>query len=372
MSGGSYVLVCCILIEDDYEDYIKLSIRQVVDMLGEVLLEKEAVLFTEVYKKFLSIATNISGKCESAIQSTMPKRCLISKLITTFGKHMVCQCKQLSCGLLLYRRGVDLALSLSKILAVLKSFGGSILRSSSKSHTAEFDEDSLKYVCKEMNERIYKESQRIVAEDANQPFDISNFNTEAFIANIDPLIWKMIVLLTQNKGHHSAELSCQYKLKCMYCLCVLMFIRNKQCSPLHLLLTDYIDSQGGSAELVRNLNRVGAVASTDTHHRYVQYQVQKRISEGLTHSLDKRQFTVVSIDNIDFLQSSAFVYCGDQSRSWHGTTVQAVQPIFVPQNSIIQRKRKSPLLHRLSKLTSIVQHTKKQSEERDHFLNMYK
>ena len=208
-----------------------------------------------------------------------------------------------------------------------------------------------------MNECIYKESQRIVAEDANQPFDISNFNTEAFIANIDPLIWKMIVLLTQNKGHHSAELSCQYKLKCMYCLCVLMFIRNKQCSPLHLLLTDYIDSQGGSAELVRNLNRLGAVASTDTHHRYVQYQVQKRISEGLTHSLDKRQFTVVSIDNIDFLQSSAFVYCGDQSRSWHGTTVQAVQPIFVPQNSIILRKRKSPLLHRLSKLTSIVQHT---------------
>ena len=104
-------LLCTYIIEDDYEDYIKLSIRQVVDMLGEVLLKKEAVLFTEVYKKFLSIATNISGKCESDIQSTMPKRCLISKLITTFGKHMVCQCKQLSCGLLLYRRGVDLAYS---------------------------------------------------------------------------------------------------------------------------------------------------------------------------------------------------------------------------------------------------------------------
>ena len=34
----------------------------------------------------------------------------------------------------------------------------------------------------------------------------------------------------------------------------------------------------------------------------------------------------MSIDNIDFLHSYTRVFCGDQKRSWHGTTVQVVQP----------------------------------------------
>ena len=42
--------------------------------------------------------------------------------------------------------------------------------------------------------------------------------------------------------------------------------------------------------------------------------------------LGPQEFTVVSADNIDFMHSYAHVFSGKQNSSWHGTTVQAVQP----------------------------------------------
>ena len=38
-------------------------------------------------------------------------------------------------------------------------------------------------------------------------------------------------------------------------------------------------------------------------------------------------FTIVSADDIDFMHSHARVFRGNQSGSWHGTTVQMVQPL---------------------------------------------
>ncbi len=84
----------------------------------------------------------------------------------------------------------------------------------------------------------------------------------------------------------------------------MFFAHNKCCSvPLHLLLTDLIDSQGGSSELIRILNRFGAVASNDTHRRYVQFKVQQKMKSGYLNDLNLNNFTVATVDNIDFLQN---------------------------------------------------------------------
>ena len=53
--------------------------------------------------------------------------------------------------------------------------------------------------------------------------------------------------------------------------------------------------------------------------------MEKRRSSGIATQL-KRNFTVTSVDNIDFLQSHAAVYSGDQHYTWHGASIQAVQP----------------------------------------------
>ena len=101
--------------------------------------------------------------------------------------------------------------------------------------------------------------------------------------------------------------------------------------PFHILLTEAIICHGGSLELVRILNRVGAVASLDTSNRLATFVVQQRITRGIVHELQPNTLTIVSVDNIDILQTHATVSCLDATRSWHGTSVQCTQPL--PQSA---------------------------------------
>lgn len=53
-------------------------------------------------------------------------------------------------------------------------------------------------VCHAMNYRIHKQIQKLVAKDAETPFDIATLDISEFLASHDPQVWKMIVLLTQS------------------------------------------------------------------------------------------------------------------------------------------------------------------------------
>ena len=95
-----------------------------------------------------------------------------------------------------------------------------------------------------------------------------------------------------------------------------------RCSfPLHTLLTDYIEATGGSSELIAVINKLGAVASSETLDRHIMKVSTQRKMDGLLSGLDPSTFTVASTDRIDFLLSHASVYVGSKNRSWHGTKV---------------------------------------------------
>ena len=97
-------------------------------------------------------------------------------------------------------------------------------------------------------------------------------------------------------------------------------------TPLQKLLADVVEVCGGSRHLIKIFNRLGYTSSSDAHDQlvteYAEHQREKNVWSNIHHNT----FTVASIDNIDMLQSYSSVYFGDQKRSYHGTTIQMVQP----------------------------------------------
>ena len=194
------------------------------------------------------------------------------------------------------------------------------------------DENTREKVYTWTNECIHSHINTVLREDAIEPQDISTFTVDNAISMIDPKIWNMVVTMTRTvtekrKNIPPNKISLKRKLHCLYCTCVMFFATNTCCSfPLHVLLTDIVDSQGGSYELIRILNKFGAIASVDTHRRYVQYQVSKIQEVGVCHQLNPGVLSIVTIDNVDIAQRHAMVY-NRQNRGFHGTTVQIVQPL---------------------------------------------
>jgi len=88
---------------------------------------------------------------------------------------------------------------------------------------------------------------------------------------------------------------------------------------------------------MRILNRLGCISSLDTRDRFVTEHAQLKHQTSICNEISPKVFTVASVDNFDMLQSYAAIYCGDQQRSFHRTTVQLVQPdpniIFNSQGS---------------------------------------
>ena len=72
--------------------------------------------------------------------------------------------------------------------------------------------------------------------------------------------------------------------------------------PMHLLIADLIESQGGTAFLIQELNKLGVCSSQETLKRFIQSKVDTKVGKHPCQTFfNCDSFTVVSVDNIDFL-----------------------------------------------------------------------
>ena len=191
----------------------------------------------------------------------------------------------------------------------------------------------------ELNCLLHKEIRRFLATDLNTPYPFHALNIERLVSEIDPTLWAFIKSITRTisethgystKANQPQTLQHHVKqVRRLFCLSALMFCTDDRCSfPFHTLITDAIESGVGSAQLIRILNRMGICSSADTLARSIQYRVKEREIRGPEEDCMRNIPTIISTDNIDFQHSYARVFCGKQVSSWHGTTVQAVQPIL--------------------------------------------
>ena len=262
---------------------------------------------------------------------------LLKKLKMHLNKHIECKCIHKKFGTILFKKGGDLLTSLSWALGSAKT---DQIHDVTYEHTPQVKKTPVAEVLREagniVNDLLHAEMAKPLIGDTKE------LNIDAEINNINPLLWEFLESTTRSVGQRqglpeknsSVKRLRRYIIFNLLCYCS----NTKQTTLLHNILADTIEVCGGSRKLMKIFNRLGFVSSPSTHDEFVTRICNIQRSTSVWENLTQGTFTIASVDNFDKLQSHAAVYCGNQHRSFHGTTVQVVQPdpsvkIHFPNNA---------------------------------------
>ena len=333
---------------------IENAMKRISVYVGRQLLEGKALVLPVVHGLLCQyideelLANNLEAE---NVPKLLTSRWVLSSLRATLQKHIAYNCTVRKYGTLIYRPQTDLRPVLAEALWRIHNMSTHVPQESPEVKTVRTDTEVLE----ELNTHLHCQIKTLLARDAVAPIDHDNLDVEELIADMDPKLWEAITLLTQSLSERRGtckadkENSTAYHIKRvrrLFLLCNLMFITDDRCSiPLHILLADLVESQGGSALLHRILNRVGVCASSDTLSRFMQHKA-KAVSGKPEVFPNMESFTIVSADNVDLIHKHARVVRGNTNSSWHGTTVQAVQPM--PSLSLVSHSSPVPACQRCS------------------------
>ena len=179
------------------QPHITAALKLIIIKLGNVLLKKLAVFIPSLYRCFVLLAIQKAEKSnmpmnESDIAKTVSKQNFFALITSFYGKHMMCQCKQKTDGVLLYRTGTDLGITLSKTLKLLCNSAMTLLGLAPDKEyflgETEDNERQLLSFCNKISDRIHQQINTIGKNDATTPYDISEFTLQLCIDSIDPLL----------------------------------------------------------------------------------------------------------------------------------------------------------------------------------------
>jgi len=341
------------------EELVSYTMSFISIHVGEVLLDQGALLLPNIYEMFCNKLGEISKiyNIEVSPSNKITKVMLRNHLSAVLEPHMAYRCYAKRYGTIIYRHSGDLVFTANKLLSASRQ----------QKEVNDFQQ-TLKNVCETLNTKLHHTIDKLIQQDTQQPQKIEDVNIDECVAQIDPDVWTALNILTKPRR---ASSNYTRLVRRFFCVCVLFFTTNSQCSfPLHTLLTDAIETCGGSGRLTKLFNRLGACASADTHARYVQYRVELSKQHGVLDGYPSEANSVVTIDNLDFIHSFARIYSGKLQLSWHGTTIQIVIPtpnnIAQPErNRVTQCKRtlpsRSPLSQQPEDMRSPVQKKERRS-----------